>query len=111
MRENVFLKVQDLSVELRRSGMSSKILSDVSFELAEREVLGIIGESGSGKSVLSRALVGWIRPPLYVTEGRVEHRGRDLLRLPESEMQAIRGREIGFIGSDPGSALDPTLSV
>jgi peptide/nickel transport system ATP-binding protein len=111
MRAKPFLTVADLSVELRRREGSRPILSGIGFDLAEREVLGIIGESGSGKSVLSRALVNWIRPPLYVTGGKVDHRGRDLLHLPDAEMQAIRGKEIGYIGSDPGSALDPTLSV
>lgn len=106
-----FLIVDDLSVELRRGDVRRAILNKVSLELTEREVLGIIGESGSGKSVLSRALVNWIRPPLYLTGGKVEHRGRDLIRLPDREMQAIRGKEIGYIGSDPGSSLDPTLSV
>jgi peptide/nickel transport system ATP-binding protein len=111
MQTGSFLKVQDLSVELRRGAETRPILRNVSFELAERKVLGIIGESGSGKSVLSRALVNWVRPPLHVTSGRIEHHGRDLLQLSEAEMQGIRGREIGYIGSDPGSALDPTLSV
>jgi peptide/nickel transport system ATP-binding protein len=83
----------------------------VSFTLAKDEVIGIIGESGSGKTVLSHALVNWVRPPLRVTSGSLLYRGRDLLRLSEGEMQPLRGREIAYIGSDPGSALDPTLPV
>jgi peptide/nickel transport system ATP-binding protein len=109
---NVVLEVKDLSVQLQRGkGPVIPILSDVSFTLASDEVLGIIGESGSGKTVLSRALVNWIREPLRVRSGSLLYRGRDLLQLPESEMQRLRGREIAYIGSDPGSALDPTVFV
>jgi peptide/nickel transport system ATP-binding protein len=76
-----------------------------------RSVLGIIGESGSGKTVLSRALVNWIKPPLAITSGSVRYGGRDLLALPEEEMAALRGREIAYIGANPTSALDPTVPV
>jgi len=108
----VVLEVKGLSVQLQRGeDPAAEILSDVAFTLAQDEVIGIIGESGSGKTVLSRALVNWVREPLRVTSGSLLYRGRDLLRLPESEMQRLRGREIAYIGSDPGSALDPTLPV
>jgi peptide/nickel transport system ATP-binding protein len=106
------LEVKDLTVQLQREyGAARPILSAVTFSLAEDQVIGIIGESGSGKTVLSRALVNWIRPPLKVTSGSVLYRGRDLMSLPEREMQHLRGREIAYIGSDPGSALDPTLPI
>ena len=106
------VEVKDLSVQLQReNGAARPILSAVSFSLAEDQVIGIIGESGSGKTVLSRALVNWIRLPLKVTSGSVLYRGRDLMTLPEREMQHLRGREIAYIGSDPGSALDPTLPI
>ncbi|MGI9334748.1 MAG: dipeptide ABC transporter ATP-binding protein [Gammaproteobacteria bacterium] len=105
------LEVADLSVELRRGGVAQSILSGISFELAQRQVLGIIGESGSGKTVLSQALVNAVNPPLAVTSGRVAYRGRDLLALTDVEMQSIRGAQIGFVGSDPGGALDPTVPV
>jgi peptide/nickel transport system ATP-binding protein len=106
------LEVKDLSVQLQREyGAGRLILSAVTFSLAEDEVIGIIGESGSGKTVLSRALVNWIRPPLKVSSGSVLYRGQDLMSLPEREMHHLRGREIAYIGSDPGSALDPTLPI
>jgi oligopeptide/dipeptide ABC transporter ATP-binding protein len=108
----VVLEVKGLSVQLQRGkGPAVQILSDVALTLAQDEVIGIIGESGSGKTVLSRALVNWVREPLRVISGSLLYRGRDLFRLPESEMQRLRGREIAYIGSDPGSALDPTLPV
>ncbi|MBM3518109.1 MAG: ABC transporter ATP-binding protein [Alphaproteobacteria bacterium] len=105
------LDVLNVSVDLVRRGHGTPILRDVSFQLGERQVLGIIGESGSGKTVLSRVVVNAVSEPLRITSGAVGYRGRDLLTLPPAEMQALRGREIGYIGSDPGSALDPTLPV
>ncbi|MGX1168665.1 peptide/nickel transport system ATP-binding protein [Bradyrhizobium sp. USDA 372] len=75
------------------------------------KVLGIIGESGSGKTVLSRALVRWVTSPVKIESGVISYRGNDLLRLPRAKMQALRGRKIAYIGSDPASALDPTLPV
>ena len=105
------LDAQGISVDLVRRGVSEPILRDVSFQLRERQVLGIIGESGSGKTVLSRVLCNAITEPLEITAGSVGYHGRDLLTIPAAEMQALRGREIGYIGSDPGSALDPTIPV
>lgn len=105
------LDVRDISVDLVRRGVREPILRNISFELRERQVLGIIGESGSGKTVLSRVLVNAVSEPLEIVSGSVGYRGRDLLTLPLQEMQALRGRELGYIGSDPGSALDPTIPV
>ena len=105
------LDAQGISVDLVRRGVSEPILRDVSFQLRERQVLGIIGESGSGKTVLSRVLCNAISEPLEIVGGSVGYHGRDLLTIPDAEMQALRGREIGYIGSDPGSALDPTIPV
>ncbi len=105
------LDVQGVSVDLVRRKERTPILRDVSFQLRERQVLGIIGESGSGKSVLSRVLVNAVNEPLEIVGGSVNYRGRDLLTIPQKEIQGLRGREIGYIGSDPGSALDPTIPV
>ena len=83
----------------------------MSFALGQRGILGIVGESGSGKSVLARALVGSIEPPLLRTGGTVSFRGRDVLAMKADEIHDLRGREIGYIGSDPGNSFDPTLPV
>ena len=106
------LDVRGLSVALDGAGHAqTPIVSEVSFALYERQVLGIIGESGSGKTVLSRALVNWIAPPLRITGGTIAFNGRNLLSLPEREMQPFRGKEIAYIGANPGSALDATVAV
>ncbi|MBB4428351.1 peptide/nickel transport system ATP-binding protein [Bradyrhizobium sp. CIR48] len=106
------LDVRNLTVTLDLGPRGTRaVLTDVHLSIDENEVLGIIGESGSGKTVLSRALVSWVTRPLKIESGVVAYRGNDLLRLPRSHMQALRGRKIAYIGSDPGNALDPTLPV
>ncbi|WP_084455227.1 dipeptide ABC transporter ATP-binding protein [Comamonas composti] len=108
---DVILSVQDLSVELRAAGACRPLLSEVSFELERGAVLGVIGESGSGKTVLCRALVNWLRPPLHAVGGQVFYAGRNLLACSAREMADLRGREIAYIGANPASALDPTMPV
>ncbi len=105
------LEVQGLSIDLLRRGEVRHVLADVSFSLQRQQVLGIIGESGSGKSVLARALVGSIAAPLRRSRGAVRYRGDDLLGLAPSAIQQLRGRKIGYIGADPGNSFDPTLPV
>jgi peptide/nickel transport system ATP-binding protein len=105
------MEVRGLSVVARTAAGERTILSDIDLVVAPRSVLGIIGESGSGKTVLSRALVNWIKPPLRITKGVVNYDGRDLLTLPAGPMARLRGREIAYIGANPTSALDPTLPV
>jgi len=105
------LKVENLSVDLNLGAASRKIIKNVSFGLQEREVLGIIGESGSGKTVLSRALIRAVPPPLIISGGRILFRGTDILALNEKDAEKIRGRKIAIIGANPFSALDPTITV
>lgn len=104
------LKVENLGVALR-DGSRREILKDVSFQVGQDEVLGIIGESGSGKTVLSRALVNWLPGAMSVSAGTILFRGEDLATLPAERMRALRGREIAYIGANPGVALDPTLPI
>lgn len=105
------LQVRGLTVGIHYSDHERTLLDDISFNLKARSVLGIMGESGSGKTVLSRALVNWLPAPLAITGGEVIYNGIDLLALPHSSMGGLRGTEIAYIGADPGSAMDPTLPV
>src|SRR5690625_1941840 len=105
------MEVRNLSVALRSARGVRSILTDINLVVRPHSVLGIIGESGSGKTVLSRALVNWISPPLEIVSGSVHYAQQDLLTLPEAAMAALRGREIAYIGANPTSALDPTLPV
>jgi len=105
------LSVRDLDVGVVTGAGTRPILTGISFDLAEREILGVIGETGSGKTVLSRALVAWLNAPLQATAGHILYRGNDLLTMPAAQIRAVRGRQIAYIGSNPTSALDPTLPV
>ena len=78
------LSVRNLSVGAAGKNGIRPILHDVSFDLGEQQILGVIGETGSGKSVLSRAAAAWLTPPLIATAGEVTFRSRNLLRMPET---------------------------
>ena len=91
----VVLDVKDLVVRFDTHGGSLRAVDGVSFRLEEGETLGLVGESGSGKSVTNLALLGLIpSPPGSVESGSVMFDGRDLLRLPASELRKLRGNRI-----------------
>lgn len=106
----IALRVENLCVG-PRADTDQKILDDISFELEAGRVLGLIGEAGSGKTVLARALVNGLSGPLLTRRGKVLFDGQDVLRLSAAELTGIRGNRIGFIGSNPGGALDPTAPI
>ncbi|WP_395541435.1 dipeptide ABC transporter ATP-binding protein [Neotabrizicola sp. sgz301269] len=105
------LKVRDLTVELTTAAGRRRVLDGISLDLHADEVLGIIGESGSGKTVLSRAMVNWVSRPLEMTSGEIFYHDEDLRKMPAARLQGLRGRKIAYIGADPTSALDPTLPI
>ncbi|MGY2048347.1 ABC transporter ATP-binding protein [Methylobacterium sp. JK268] len=106
------LEVRDLAVAFDTEGGAIHAVNGVSYALSEGETLGIVGESGSGKSVHVLAMLGLIpRPPGRITGGQVLFRGRDLLTLPERDLRAVRGGEIGFVFQDPMSSLNPAMTV
>ncbi len=105
------LAVSNLSVDLEREGRSRRVVDDVSLALAPGEVLGLVGEAGSGKSMLARALVRAVSTPLEITAGKVVFEGKDILSLPPRALSAIRGNRIGFIGANPMGSLDPRLPI
>ncbi|BBO71044.1 ABC transporter ATP-binding protein [Desulfosarcina alkanivorans] len=83
----------------------------VSFTMEKGETLGIVGESGSGKSVTALSVMRLIRPPGKITGGAIRFGGSDLLRLPEKEMQDIRGNRISMIFQEPMTSLNPLYTV
>ncbi|RUU28612.1 ABC transporter ATP-binding protein [Mesorhizobium sp. M6A.T.Ce.TU.016.01.1.1] len=104
------LSVKNLGVEVGTGAGARPVVSDVSFDLTPREIVGIIGASGSGKTVLVRALVNWIDPPLRISSGSVEYKSQNILDLAGGRMRLLR-REIAYVGANPMGALDPTLPV
>src|SRR3954447_17535482 len=106
------LQVRNLVTQFFTQDGVVKAVDDVDFDLYEEETLGIVGESGSGKSVTALSLMGLIpQPPGKIVSGEVYFKGRDLLKLDESDLRKIRGKEIAMIFQDPMTSLNPVLTV
>ncbi|MFE1936867.1 ABC transporter ATP-binding protein [Streptomyces sp. NPDC059474] len=104
------LSVRDLTVEYRTDTGHAAAVERLSFDVHERETLALVGESGSGKSAAAMALMGLL-PPSARVSGSLRFRGRELLGLPERELRAVRGRQIGIIFQDALAALNPMMTV
>jgi oligopeptide/dipeptide ABC transporter ATP-binding protein len=105
------LAVRDLEVRFGTGRGIVHAVNGISFDIREREALGIVGESGCGKSVTSLALLGLLANNARVAGGTAQFDGRDLLRLSERELRHVRGREIAMIFQDPMTSLNPVLTI
>lgn len=105
------LSVRDLQVEFPVGGRLARAVDGVSFDLMPGEVLGVVGESGCGKSVTALALMRLLAQPPARVSGEVRFGGRDLLQASEREMRGIRGGRIAMVFQDPLSALNPVMTV
>jgi peptide/nickel transport system ATP-binding protein len=106
------LRVHDLSVSFHAAGGPEKVVDGVSFELYPGEIVGLVGESGCGKSVTARALLGLLPPRVATTEvSTMQLDGTELSTLNERGWRSVRGREISMVFQEPGSALDPVLTI
>ena len=105
------LEVHDLTTEFHTRDGVVRAVDGVSFELNAGETLGIVGESGCGKTVTALSVMRLLQPPGRVTGGRVLFDGKDLLKLGESEMQEIRGESISMIFQDPMTSLNPVFKI
>ncbi|WP_082137391.1 ABC transporter ATP-binding protein [Aquamicrobium sp. LC103] len=105
------LSVRSLEVRFRLDGRSMRAVDDVSFDLQKGQTLGIVGESGCGKSVTSLSIMRLLpSPPAQVAAGEVLLEGRDLLKLSEREMRKLRGGRIGMIFQEPMTSLNPVYT-
>lgn len=106
------LEVEDVSVEFRpQRGAPSYAVNGVDLALERGEILGLVGETGSGKSVTSHAILGLVRPPGRITTGRITLDGVGLRELGGEELRRIRGTRIAYIPQNPRVALNPLLRV
>jgi oligopeptide transport system ATP-binding protein len=106
------LEVKDLKVRFKVKGGYVHAVNGVSYYLNEGESLGIVGESGCGKSVSQLALMRLIDvPPGEITSGEIHYGGHDLLKVSMNEMRKVRGREVGMIFQDPMTSLNPVLTI
>ncbi|UPY35007.1 ABC transporter ATP-binding protein [Sediminicoccus sp. KRV36] len=105
------LQIQDLRTVFRTSGGDVAAVDGVSLDVIRGKTLGIVGESGCGKSVLSLSIMRLVAHPGRIASGRVLLEGRDLASLSNSEIRGVRGRDIGMIFQEPMTSLNPVHSV
>ena len=105
------LEVKDLRVAFPMEGGMAEAVRGANFTIDKGEAVGLLGESGSGKSVSALALMGLIVPPGEITGGSAWFAGRDLRTLDHAEMRKIRGREISIVFQDPQTTFNPSLTI
>jgi peptide/nickel transport system ATP-binding protein len=105
------LEVRHLRVEFPTRHGTLLALDDISLQIAPGEILGVVGESGAGKSLTGAAIIGLLDPPGRVASGEILLEGRRIDNLPYDQMRKIRGREIGAIFQDPLTSLNPLYTV
>src|SRR6476619_4443621 len=111
MARQPLLSVEDLRVEFWTERGTIHAVNGISFDIAPGETLGIVGESGCGKSVTSLAMLGILPRAGRVTAGSARFDGNDLTSMTDSELRTIRGRQIAMIFQDPMTSLNPVLTI
>ena len=109
--KEVLMQVKDLSVtyETRLGPVSA--VDGVSFDIFRGEILGLVGESGCGKSTMGKALMRMIQPPGWISAGQLIFEGEDIMAYDEDQMRDFRGRKISMIFQDPMTSLNPVQRV
>jgi len=111
MTRTPLLSVKDLRVEFpTRRGVLTAI-DGISFDIQEGEVLGVVGESGAGKSITGTAVIGLLEPPGRIAGGEVRLKGERIDTLPTAEMRKVRGKRIGMVFQDPLTSLNPLFTI
>jgi len=110
MTDNV-LEVRNLRVEFPTRRGTLVAVNDVSFSIERGEVLGVVGESGAGKSLTGNAIIGLIEPPGRIAAGEVRLTGSRIDHLPDEALRRIRGSRIGMVFQDPLTSLDPLYTI
>jgi len=105
------LQIKNLVVEFPGRRGTLRALDDISFDIAPGEILGVVGESGAGKSLTGAAIIGLLEPPGRVAGGQILLEGERIDHLPHERMRHIRGRKIGAIFQDPLTSLNPLYTI
>ena len=105
------LSVEDLSVSVAGPAGRTDVVHGVSFTLAAGETLGLVGESGCGKSLTALSIARLLPAGARIASGRVVFEGEDLVTAPDAALRRVRGARIGFVFQEPSSALNPVYSV
>ena len=110
-QRSALLEVRNLRVEFPSRRGTLVALDDISFDIAPGEILGVVGESGAGKSLTGASIIGLLEPPGRIASGEVRLEGQRIDDLPYEQMRKIRGRKIGAIFQDPLTSLNPLYTV
>ena len=105
------LSVRDLTVEIPTRHGVLRPVDGVSWDIAAGEILGVVGESGAGKSMTGNAVIGLLDRPARIASGEVWLNGRRIDGLEGEEMRRLRGRHIGMVFQDPLTSLNPLLTI
>lgn len=112
MAEEVLLRVRDLATHFHTEEGVVKAVDGVDFDVRRGEVVGIVGESGCGKSMTSMSILRLVpKPQGKIVRGQMLFEGKDLLKMSEEEMRKIRGNRIALISQDPMTSLNPVLTI
>ena len=107
----MILEVKDLRIEFRARRGTLVAVDGISFSIAPGEILGVVGESGAGKSLTGAAIIGLLEPPGTIAAGEIRLEGARIDNLPYESMRRIRGRRIGAIFQDPLTSLNPLYTI
>lgn len=111
MNNQPLLEVRNLKVEIPTRKGTLIALEDVSFNLRAGEILGVVGESGAGKSMVGNSIIGLLGKPAHITHGEILLEGKRIDNLSDDEMEKIRGKNIGAIFQDPLTSLNPLFTI
>ena len=109
--DNPVLSIRDLSVEIPTRHGIVRPVDGVSYDIGAGEILGVVGESGAGKSMAGNAVIGLLTPPAHVAKGEIWLNGRRIDQAKGDAMRCLRGKEIGMVFQDPLTSLNPLLTI
>ena len=107
----VLLKINKLSLKYFQNNVQTQILENISIDLHNKEILSILGESGSGKTSMAKSILNLHRAKTALISGEIIYKNKNLLQLNDKEFEKIRGKNISYIFQDPNTHLNPLLSV
>ena len=111
MSQNTVLEIKDLEVELYSEKGPLPVIDKVNLSIKEGEIVGVVGESGCGKSMLASAIMNLFNSPAQIAAGTIFYEGQDMTTLSSKEFQKIRGNEISMIFQEPMTSLNPLMKV